>query len=86
MQFHHQDAFAITTRSLAIGDTTTIFDSTFALDSDGFTYIDDLFMGTSQPDYASGSFNATIGQNGGGVSVLLGGVDKNDIQNMSVRN
>ncbi|MGV7223149.1 MAG: hypothetical protein ACQ9MH_16660 [Nitrospinales bacterium] len=42
---------------------------------DGFSYIDDAFRGTQNPDYASG------GVVGGALQVLLGGVDSINITN-----
>ncbi len=47
--------------------------------AEGFTYQDDLFRGTSRPDYASGSHGGSAGQQGGGLEVELGGVDGRDI-------
>ena len=64
---------------------TIVFDSTFVANADGFEYADDLFRGTRQPDYASGTFNSTIGRGSGGLHVLIGGVDPMNIENISVR-
>ncbi len=47
-------------------------------------YRDDVFRGTNEPNYASGSHTASGGFNGsGGLQVLLGGIDGADITGMS---
>ena len=69
-----------------LGGTTgsaTIFESHFDSGSDGFTYIDNAFRKTLRAAYASGSRLAIGGFSGGGLSVVLGAVDNNDILNMS---
>src|SRR6185436_8902919 len=50
--------------------------------TDGFTFIDDAF-GTAQPNYASGTFVNPGGFTGGGLRVLVGGIDDAVINNMS---
>lgn len=65
------------------GGIQTLLSATFDSNSQGFTYQDDIFLGTSQPSYASGQYNGSSGLNGGGLVVSLGGVDNNAIQNMS---
>ncbi|MDP6634493.1 MAG: lamin tail domain-containing protein, partial [Phycisphaerae bacterium] len=54
----------------AAGDV--VFQTTFDTDSDGFAYIDDAFNGTSNPAYASGVYDPTGGEIGGGLSMYLG--------------
>lgn len=49
----------------------------------GFTYQDDSFRNTTQPTYADGAYSATAGRNGGGLWVEVGGVNGDDINNMS---
>ena len=60
-----------------------ILEVSFDGGADGFTYIDDAFRTTNQPTYASGSHVPDQGFSGGGLRVLLGGVDNADIQHMS---
>jgi hypothetical protein len=61
-----------------------LFSATFGSGSDGFTYVDDPFRGTSKPAYASGARSATAGFNGsGGLTVRLGDVDNTTVTNMS---
>ena len=62
--------------------STTLFSGTFDANAEGFTYVDDAF-GTSQPDYASGTFVNPGGFSGGGLQVVVGGVDNATITNMS---
>ena len=47
----------------------------------GFSYKDDTFYGTSNPLYAKGGFAASGGRTGGGLQVVLGGVDYKNISN-----
>src|SRR4030095_8205593 len=62
--------------------TTTIFSSTFDAGVDGFTFVKDAF-GTNQPNYVSGGFVNLGGFTGGGLRVLVGGIDDATILNMS---
>ena len=62
--------------------TTTIFSSTFDAGEDGFTFVKDAF-GTNQPNYVSGGFVNPGGFAGGGLRVLVGGIDDATILNMS---
>nr|WP_246462763.1 carbohydrate-binding protein [Pelagicoccus albus] len=55
----------------------------FESDSDGFVYRDDMFRSTSQPEYASGSWEVDAGQEGGGLKMSVGGIDAAAIDNMS---
>ena len=66
------------------GDIGTIlFQSDFDTDSDGFTYIDDTFRSTNQPNFADGTHESDQGFSGGGLRVQLGGINNTDIFNMS---
>ncbi|WP_373498640.1 MopE-related protein [Desulfococcus sp.] len=47
----------------------------FDAGSEGFSYRDDLFRGTSRPAYASGIYAGTVGYAGGGLQVTVGNVD-----------
>jgi hypothetical protein len=61
----------------------TLLSATFDANSNGFTYADDVFLGTAQPNYASGSYQSSGGYSGGGLQVSLGGIDGNAITGMS---
>jgi len=60
-----------------------IVDADFEGDSDGFTYLDDTFRGTSEPDYSSGNHDIGGGFDGDGLTVTVGGVNGDDITDMS---
>jgi hypothetical protein len=62
--------------------STTIISATFDALPDGFTFVADAF-GTNQPAYARGSRVAQSGFGGGGLRVVVGGVDNRDVLNMS---
>jgi hypothetical protein len=70
---------ALPTAALA----STLLSAGFNSGTDGFVYQSDLFMGTSQSGYASGTYELSGGFSGGGLHVLLGGKDSNDITGMS---
>ncbi len=65
------------------GPSGPIFDVHFDTTADGFTYIDDTFRGTSKPNYASGNYIASGAYTGGGLRVLIGGINSQNIQGMS---
>ena len=65
------------------GPSGPIFDVHFDANADGFTYQDDLFRGTNQPNYASGVHIASGGFTGGALRVDLGGINSQNIANMS---
>ncbi|MFN2304687.1 MAG: hypothetical protein ACK2TV_13240, partial [Anaerolineales bacterium] len=63
-----------------------LLNADFNSDTNGFSYADDTFLGTNQPSYASGSRitgSNCFGGSGGCLSVQLGGVNEDDIDNMS---
>jgi VCBS repeat-containing protein len=61
-----------------------VFSTNFNAGSDGFVYVDDAFFATAQPLYASWQLPASGGPDGSGAAAItLGGVDGNDIVNMS---
>jgi hypothetical protein len=62
--------------------STTLFSSTFDRLTDGFRFIADAF-GTNQPAYAAGSFVNQGGVSGGGLRVVVGGVDDAAVAEMS---
>lgn len=61
----------------------TVLTASFDAGSDGFTYADDVFRQTTppqpQPTYATGSYVATEGFSGGGLRVVVGGVDSVEV-------
>ncbi len=59
-----------------------ILNATFDGGTESFAYADDLFRSTAQPSYASGAWTATA-YSGGGLSVTIGALDANTINNMS---
>ena len=62
------------------GPTSTIVDADFNTGTDGFTYQDDTFRGTSEPGFADGSRVTSGGVgNSGALEVELGGINGNDI-------
>ncbi|MCP3935502.1 MAG: hypothetical protein GY708_09045, partial [Actinomycetia bacterium] len=60
-----------------------ILSASFDTDAEGFSYLDDAFNGTAQPAYASGAYDPAGGFAGGGLRVDLGGVNDDDINDMS---
>ena len=64
-------------------DPAEIIVAQFDAGVEGFVYKDDTFRGTSEPDYASGSWNSSGGFIGGGLQVTLGGINNVDILGMS---
>ena len=56
-----------------------VLNSDFSKDSDGWSYMDDTFRGTQQPDYADGEYDKSEKA----VVVVLGGVDNDDLWDMS---
>jgi hypothetical protein len=57
----------------------TILRATFDSGAEGFAYQDDLFRDTDEPAYATGAFSATGGEQGGGLTVTLGGRDEAEV-------
>lgn len=63
---------------------TTLLDANFNSGTDGLSYVDDVFRSTNQPNYATGSRTSNQGFGStGGLLVQLGGVNDDDITNMS---
>ncbi len=60
-----------------------LFWADFDTDEDGFSYNDDVFRSTSEPYYADGSRISSGGYSGGALQVDLGGINNNDIYDMS---
>jgi Peptidase family M28 len=62
----------------------TLLSADFNIDEGGFNYLDDAFLATAQPNYASGSREANAGFGGsGGLQIILGGIDFNVVTGMS---
>ena len=60
-----------------------LFESDFDQGPDGFTFVDDPFRNTNQPNFSNGNHQPNQGFTGGGLQVLLGGVNNADVLNMS---
>ncbi len=65
------------------GGSSIIHEAHFDTDAEGYSYSDDTFLGTSEPGYASGTYQASGGFSGGGLQVDLGGVDTQQGYGMS---
>jgi formylglycine-generating enzyme required for sulfatase activity len=65
------------------GAFLVLVEAEFETDPEGFEYVDDAFRGTSEPAYADGTYEANGGFENGGLRVLLGGIDENDVYGMS---
>ena len=61
----------------------SLIEAHFDSDDEGFLFLTDTFFGTSEPAYASGAYISSGGYAGGALRVLLGGIDNNDIYDMS---
>ena len=61
----------------------TLIDESFDAGAGAFSYSDDTFRGTGEPDYADGAWGAGLGDGSGGLQVTLGGQDNADILGMS---
>ena len=75
------DAFGGVSTSFvwSVVDGPVLISADFSTSASPFTYADDLFRNTNQPSYASGSYQSSTDD----LRVLLGGIDGNDILNMS---
>ncbi len=69
--------------TVTITQNTTLIETGFDSDSDGFSYVDDAYRGTSAPGFADGSHQPAGGFSGGGLEVVLGGINGDDIFGMS---
>ncbi len=65
------------------GEPNSLFDVHFNTNADGFAYLDDLFRGTDEPGYASGAYIASGGFTGGALRVAIGGINSQNVSNMS---
>ncbi len=59
--------------------TVTPIDASFDTDADQFVFADDLFRGTNNPAEATGSYVSSGGNSGGGLEVVVGGVNADDV-------
>ncbi len=78
---HYDNLWYDSSAAGGYGDTLLV--ATFDSDEDGFSYTDDAFLGTSQPDYADGSYGPSDGYSGGGVVAEVAGQDNAFIEDMS---
>ncbi len=76
-------AAATLTVSSGGGGTSTLIEAHFDADANGFAYADDLFRGSNAPNYASGVWIGSGGFTGGGLRVNVGGINSQNISNMS---
>jgi uncharacterized repeat protein (TIGR01451 family) len=60
-----------------------LIDAQFDGGADAFTYADDLFRSTHEPDFADGAWMAGAGFTGGALQVQVGGVNSSTIEHMS---
>jgi K319L-like, PKD domain len=60
-----------------------ILETHFDNNKDGFSYVDDAFRNSSQPSYADGERIDSGGFIGGGLQIILAGIDSTDILDMS---
>jgi hypothetical protein len=65
------------------GIPVPILSADFETGTGGFQYADDSFRDTAAPDYADGSHSSDEGYAGGGLKVVLGGIDDVDVYGMS---
>ncbi|MEE8271895.1 MAG: hypothetical protein V3R98_09225, partial [Alphaproteobacteria bacterium] len=63
------------------GGTSTVLSASFDSGSEGFTYVDDAFRGTSHARFESGAWSASGGDSGGGLTTSMGGLNNRDITN-----
>ena len=63
--------------------SSTILEARFDAHAEGFVYVDDAFRGSSSPSYASGMHVLSGGFSGGGLKVVVGGVDDQIVSAMS---
>ena len=73
--------------AVAGSDTATAVETPintgFDSSATGFSYVDDAFRSTNESNYADGTWGAGLGESGGGLRVVLGGLDDADITDMS---
>ena len=60
-----------------------VLNAAFDANEQGFLFQDDPFRATAAPAYAVGSYQSALGRDGGGLEVVVGGVDGADIIGMS---
>ena len=64
-------------------DGPILFESHFDGGTDGFGYADDTFRNTNEPAFADGAHEPDQGFSGGGLRVTLGGINEDNIRDMS---
>ena len=65
------------------GGGVVLVEADFNTDEEDFIYVDDAFLGTSEPAFSEGLHLPNGGFSGGGLQVILGGVDDINILDMS---
>ena len=75
------DDVIVSGESVSLPDT--IFESNFDSDEEEFFYEDDAFFGTRQPEFASGRRTGNDGVTGGGLELVLGNINNEDILGIS---
>ncbi len=65
------------------GGGALLLDAHFDTTPNGFTYADDVFRGTNQPNYASGAHITSGGFTGGALTVRVGNINSQNISNIS---
>ena len=82
-----QNETGLSAEELATTEATipqvVILEANFDTDADGFTYFDDTFRSTSEPNYAAGGRLASGGFSGGALQVIVGGIDTATVLGMS---
>ncbi|MET0794651.1 MAG: C-type lectin domain-containing protein [Polyangiaceae bacterium] len=62
---------------------TAVISEKFETNTGSFTYLDDAFLATAQPNFASGQRVTSGGNSGAALQVTLGGINNNLVTNMS---
>ena len=69
--------------TVRVSVNATFIDADFDADTSGFVYMDDLFLNTEQPVYASGTHETAGGNPVGALRVTVGGIESAVITDMS---
>jgi uncharacterized repeat protein (TIGR01451 family) len=80
---HISDPVSANNTATDVDELPFIIEAHYDTSADDFTYADDLFRATVQPAMATGSYMATGSFNGGGLKVLLGGVNGSNLARIS---
>ena len=80
---HISDPVSVNNTATDIDELPFVIEAHYDTNSDGFTYADDMFRATAQPAMATGAYVSGGGFNGGGLQVLLGGVNGSNLARIS---